>query len=298
MPNIYIYEYPSNRLYRVLQKGTEMRYAHCEFSTSGDKLVSLGGFPDFTITVWDWIAERVILKAKAYSQEVYRASFSPYTDDILFTSGFSHQKFWKMAQTFTGLKLQGEIAKFGQLEMSNVSGYHELPDGKVLSGTEQGTLILWEGNLVKAHLVLDQEAKTPLHNGMIEVILFENDQFITAAHDGYIKWWSLMEIDNAEADEVLEVAITPQKSTTVCTEAGDYAQIINMVRGKDFWLIQDFKGRLWKLDCESLTSEIILDFHSGRINDMAISDAGNMSVTVGQDGNIKFWDYVRGQTIA
>lgn len=135
-PNIYIYSYPDLKLYRILQKGTEQRYAHVEFSKSGDKLVSLGGFPDFTITVWDWLGEKVILKAKANSQEVYRASFSPYTDDILFTSGFAHIKFWKMAQTFTGLKLQGEIAKTGALEMSNVSGFHELPDGKVLSGTE------------------------------------------------------------------------------------------------------------------------------------------------------------------
>ena len=80
-----------------------------------------------------------------------------------------------MAQTFTGLKLQGEVAKFGQLELSDVSGYAELPDGKVLSGTEQGNMILWEGQLVKAHLVLDVDTKKPLHSGTIEVILFEND---------------------------------------------------------------------------------------------------------------------------
>ena len=85
------------RLYRILQKGTEMRYAHVEFSHNGKKLVSLGGAPDYTLTVWDWVAERVILKAKAYSQEVFRASFSPYTDDVLFTSGFTHIKFWQMA---------------------------------------------------------------------------------------------------------------------------------------------------------------------------------------------------------
>lgn len=298
LPNIYIYEWPSLKLYRVLQKGTETRYAHVEFSTTGDKLVSLGGQPDFTITVWNWRDERVILKAKAYSQEVYRASFSPYTDDILFTSGFTHMKFWKMAQTFTGLKLQGENAKFGALEMSNVSGYHELPDGKVISGTEQGNLILWEGNLVKAHLVLDAEAKTPLHNGMIETILFEDDQFITAAHDGFIKWWSLAEIDTAEADEISEVAIQPVRTTSIKTDKGDHAQIVNMVRGDEFWLVQDFKGRLWKLKFDSLESELVLDFHSGRINDMAISDCGNMCTTVGEDGNIKFWDYVKGEALA
>jgi WD40 repeat protein len=43
---------------------------------------------------------------------------------------------------------------------------------------------------------------------------------------------------------------------------------------------------------------MVLDFHSGRINDMAVSDCGNMCTTVGEDGNIKFWDYVKGETIA
>jgi len=32
------------------------------------------------------------------------------------------------------LKLQDEIAKFGQLELSDVSAFYELPDGKVVSG--------------------------------------------------------------------------------------------------------------------------------------------------------------------
>lgn len=36
-----------------------------------------------------------------------------------------------MARTFTGLKLQGSIGKFGNEELSDVSGYTDLPDGKV-----------------------------------------------------------------------------------------------------------------------------------------------------------------------
>jgi WD40 repeat protein len=56
VPNIYIYEYPSLRLYRILRKGTETMYAHIEFSVSGTKIASVGGAPDFTITVWDWLA--------------------------------------------------------------------------------------------------------------------------------------------------------------------------------------------------------------------------------------------------
>jgi hypothetical protein len=54
-------------------------------------------------------------------------------------------------------------------------------------------MILWDGVNVKAHLVLGvQNGKImPLHDGAIEVILFENGEFITAGHDGFIKWWSL-----------------------------------------------------------------------------------------------------------
>lgn len=55
----------------------------------------------------------MILKAKAFAQEVYSVTFSQYSESILSTSGLAHIKFWKVAETFTGLKLKGEIAKFG-----------------------------------------------------------------------------------------------------------------------------------------------------------------------------------------
>ena len=118
-----------------------------------------------------------------------------------------------------------------------MSGYYELPDGKVVSGTEYGTMTLWEGNLVKAHLVLDVEQKTPLHKGAIEVILYENNHFITAGTDGYIKWWPLADIDNAEDDEIAEGAIAPTKTVYVGTSSGENAHIINMVKGNNMWLI-------------------------------------------------------------
>jgi len=77
-------------------------------------------------------------------------TFSPTYEEQITTSGTAHIRFWKMAKTFTGLKLQGDIGKFGQVELSDISGYAELPDGKVLSGSEYGNLLLWEGALIKA----------------------------------------------------------------------------------------------------------------------------------------------------
>lgn len=53
-PNIYVYEYPSLKLYRILRKGTEKSYSCCNFSNSGDILASVGSNPDYTISLWNW----------------------------------------------------------------------------------------------------------------------------------------------------------------------------------------------------------------------------------------------------
>lgn len=71
-----------------------------------------------------------------------------------------------MASTFTGLKLQGQLGKFGRVEISDISAYVELPDGKVLSGTEWGNFLLWDGGFIKVEL--SKKGKKPCHNVRFE----------------------------------------------------------------------------------------------------------------------------------
>ena len=89
-PNVYIYEYPSLKLYRILRKGTEKTYSNADFSKSGHMIATVGGYPDFLLCVWDWKQEQIQLKTKAFSQEVFRSCFSEYQDDILISSGTGH----------------------------------------------------------------------------------------------------------------------------------------------------------------------------------------------------------------
>ena len=97
-----------------MRKGTEKTYSSVNFSGSGETLASVGSDPDYLLTVWEWKQERLMLKSKAFSQEVYRVSFSQFNENWLTSSGTGHIRFWKISETFTGLKLQGDIAKFGQ----------------------------------------------------------------------------------------------------------------------------------------------------------------------------------------
>ena len=64
------------------------------------------------LTVWDWKEERIILRHKAFSSDVWRVTFAPANDGWLTTSGPGHIRFWKMARTFTGLKLQGLVGDY------------------------------------------------------------------------------------------------------------------------------------------------------------------------------------------
>ena len=53
---------------------------------------------------------------------MFRVTFSTEIEGQLTTGGLGHIKFWKMAATFTGLKLQGELGKFGRTAISDVEG--------------------------------------------------------------------------------------------------------------------------------------------------------------------------------
>lgn len=71
--------------------GTEAMYSHMDFSPDdGNLLASVGGDPDFMLTVWDWAREKIVLRSKAFSQDIYRVSFSPENAQQLTTSGTGH----------------------------------------------------------------------------------------------------------------------------------------------------------------------------------------------------------------
>jgi len=106
---------PAFKILKVLKSGTERGYSSLSWTASGTALASVGCSPDYLLTVWDWESERITLHTKAFGQDVFKVAFSKDDAGRLVTAGAGHIRFWEMARTFTGLKLQGEIGKFGKV---------------------------------------------------------------------------------------------------------------------------------------------------------------------------------------
>ena len=65
------------------------------------------------------------------------------------------------------------------------SGFVELPDGKVLSGSEWGNMLLWDGGLIKVEIC--SKGNKLCHNGMIEQFFMDEGELMSIGADGFIK---------------------------------------------------------------------------------------------------------------
>ena len=211
----------------------------------------------------------------------------------LITSGIGHIKFWEMANTFTGLKLQGELGKFGQIDLSDISAFVEFPDGKVLSGTEYGTFLLWEGIFIKGNIMMSETQKC--HNGLIEYMTWDGNKdnayenIITAGHDGFIKIWSFYDLENLNIDDNNIAYLKPVKEKMLLNPITEKpVKIINIVKQTNFWIVQDGNGYMLKVhleegDIDKIKTENILEFHSGPIVKLFILSPSPILLVQGAD---------------
>lgn len=237
-----------------------------------------------------------------------QVSFSPDDEGRLTTSGTGHIRFWRVASTFTGLKLQGDIGKFGKVEMTDIDCFCHMPDGKVVSGAESGSLLVWEGQFIKCRIV--RPDKDGCHDGpLLHVSLDRTDMLVvTAGADGYIRWWAFAEVDAADAeDDSMCCVVAPVRELFIgggvaarCVERGG-------IRGdpsSDHLLITDRTGALWQVPtpqsmtgltdspASGLETRKLATFHSGAITGLDTSFLEQLVATCGIDGTVRVWDFL------
>ncbi|XP_053530993.1 cilia- and flagella-associated protein 44 isoform X1 [Ictalurus punctatus] len=294
-PDIIIYEYPSLQPYRILRGGTGKAYSCVNFNGDGTLLASVGGAPDYMLTVWDWNQEQVVLRCKAFSQDVYRVTFSPDNPGQLTTSGSGHIKFWKMADTVTCLKLQGLLGRFGKTALTDIEGYVELPDGKVVSGSEWGNMLLWDGGLIKVEI--GRKDRRTCHAGPIQQFALDEGELITVGADGAVRCWDFETIDTADCvDDSGLFEIEPMNELTIGRNVSLSSMVRSAVPDSTIWFAQDSNGGIWKLDLSftniTLDPECLFSFHAGAIEGMDVSGFSHLMATTAFDRSLRIFDFL------
>ncbi|XP_057675267.1 cilia- and flagella-associated protein 44-like isoform X1 [Corythoichthys intestinalis] len=294
-PILIIYEYPSLKAHRILRDGTEYAFNSVNFNSDGSLLASLGSAPDYMLTLWNWGQEEVMLRCRAISQEVYRVTFSPYNPGLLTSSGSGHIKFWRIASTFTGLKLEGLIGHFGKMAATDIEGYIELPDGKVVSGSNWGNLLLWDGNCIKVELC--RKGGQCCHTGVAQPFALEDGQLMTLGSDGMIRGWDYERICNAESSsESSKFEMEPMNEMIVGRHVCLSSIVKSSLPDSTVWFAQDSNGAIWKLDLSFTYStpdpECLISFHAGPIKGLDVSKKSHLMATTAKDRTVRIFDFL------
>ncbi|XP_068986815.1 cilia- and flagella-associated protein 44 isoform X3 [Bombus flavifrons] len=299
-PLINIFNWPLMKTIIVLKGGTTKRYFHLSYSPDGLLLASQGGEPDYHISLWNWKESNIILQCRSYVQDVYNVTFSKYIPGQLTSSGIGHIKFWKMSKTFTGLKLKGEIGKFGNTEISDIIAIHPMPNETIVSGCEWGNILLWDESLIK--LEACKKNKEPAHVGYISQFELLNGEIISVGSDGWIRFWFYETIDHADlSDDEQFLEIQPIYEFQIA-EGIENAMLMSIQKQepdnpeKTMWYAQDGNGGLWLLDlCTSKKEHIqqkLFTCHAGPIVDMDTADWGPFVATLDRNGNLHIYNYI------
>ncbi|XP_055386246.1 cilia- and flagella-associated protein 44 [Condylostylus longicornis] len=298
-PLIIIYNYPSNDIIATLEGGADSSYTCAKYRPDGELLATQSGEPDYMITIWNWKESKIILRCQSYQNDVLNVLFSPYNSILLTTCGLGHIKFWKMAKTFTGLKLQGDPGRFGKTEITDIYTIYMLPDEKVISSCEWGNLLLWDAGLIK--LEVCRKNRKPCHNGPITFLNMDNGELMTASLDGYVRvwFWETVELSNPPDDDRF-VEIEPIYEFRIGDD-NRLCEIRDLIKIKIYdpqdcsYYVQDGKGGIWIcwLDKNNIpeTPRLIYSCHGGEIMSADTSPISPHITTIGAEGRLHFYNY-------
>ncbi|XP_052120104.1 cilia- and flagella-associated protein 44-like [Frankliniella occidentalis] len=256
----------------------------------------MAGSPDNFFTVWDWKASRIMLRAKSAGQDVFHAAFSSYMPGHITSAGSAHVRFWRMAETFTGLKLEGAQGRFGNTEVTDVIGVLAMPDGKVVSGCEWGNILVWEAGLIKCEVA--KKGRKGCHGAPVAQLEYSNGELLSLGMDGFVKVWYFETIDLADPpDDDRFVEVEPIFELEVADELGPAALMCMQRRhGGDqgsTWFAQDGGGGLWQLDL-SLSADApaprrLFTSHSSGVVGVSAAPLAPGVATLGKEGRLHLY---------
>ncbi|CAG5118964.1 unnamed protein product, partial [Candidula unifasciata] len=169
-PTVTIYDLHSLRKKKALSSNemSSGEYVSVAFSPDSKYLVTQGGKPDWTLLYWTWEKSKVMASVKSSNpqnpnSEVYQVSFNPQDNTQLCVSGNTVFRFFRYSE--------GNLKPFNfqKVEPQNYLCHAWVSDDRILVGTDNGHLLLFEAGEVKQEFNLGHSGERSTIDGELDL---------------------------------------------------------------------------------------------------------------------------------
>eukprot|EP00658_Telonema_sp_P-2_P077592 TRINITY_DN7051_c0_g1_i8.p1 TRINITY_DN7051_c0_g1~~TRINITY_DN7051_c0_g1_i8.p1 ORF type:complete len:684 (+),score=158.29 TRINITY_DN7051_c0_g1_i8:706-2757(+) len=214
--------------------GAHQRGISClAFSSSGNRLGSVGMDDQNSVVVWDWKRGKALGSAKGGANQILMISFDNADDGRFFTVGAKTSAFWTVSP---GGKVAKKTAVFGRKYKPQSMMVASAHRGGFLSGAYQGELYEWTGNSVS-------KVVPNVHGGALFALFVNDKHVVTGGKDGVV----------ALRDIALELVKT--------FEVGGSIRSVHLHDGNI--LVGTFEGSILEINVQSGQTEVIMMGHGG-----------------------------------
>ena len=201
------------------------------FSPDGTLLATVGGDQHHTLTVYRWATKEVVADARVSGEAVYNVAFNPFNPNVLIVMGRRTLKFVELPfGNKTSMKVRHASMGDGQsLHNQRVVAGAFLNADTVVTGTDQGTLLVWKHE--KLHNVIP-DAHAGGVSSLRAVYASDNapsaEMLVCSGRDGVVRVWhdvSKLSLGASSAHDIASIL----KNKTHITSAG--MSRVGVVRG-------------------------------------------------------------------
>ena len=251
------------------------------FSPDSKSLLTLGGAPDWSLTLWHWEKGRAVTSIRvsnAQGSPVYTCSFSPNDPTFVCVTGNGVLKFFRVdPQTGEFKPIQSSI---GKREPQNYI-CHTWLDDKLLIATDSGDVLIYgDGGEYRGPV------GSPCETNIATIIAYGKG-FICGCADGILQIYEKDEKEGFKKkppfsikhnpSHVLNLSLSPSEDNLVCTTDNNQAYILPLTSSD----VQDLKIDL-----------LAQPFHHMVITGMDVCVRKPLVVTCGIDKSVRVWNYL------
>jgi microtubule-associated protein-like 6 len=272
VPKVVVWDADTQQTVSTMRGFHQCGVAYITFSANGNNLIMVGMDRYHTTTVHDWRTQQLLASAPGTEERVLCCGIGRSSNSRFVTGGDGHISFWEYHGSCLSWK-PGVYRKIGPVANTTCVAFKS--DGNAVTGTNRGTLYVWEGRtLMKTVSAYASSTVLSIHGC--------DQGFATGSANGRVRMWS-QELSPGGVFSISDLGSYEPAVTSICWDPPTETVLIG-TRGSEIYEISATDGA---------------DLHGGplmqghcehKLCGLAVHPSKNQVCTVGDDRTVRVWD--------